>query len=272
LNLEALATRVEALERQARDLRRAVMPAHYVAMDAVEALLPDDRPLSCPVCERVTRRDRVEIRVDEDAFGGGRLERYICPSCGCGFGPTKVAAAPEALLSADYALLYQDYEEGDGTESERRAFDLIQLPRGLPVLNWGCGRWSRTIAELRADGHDAWGYEPSAMPASGPGDAAAFVVNCRDAISPAFGGVFSNNVIEHMTRPLDEFRYFHSILRPGSRMAHASPCHRWLYAFSRYHVFFPLGDSPRVLAERTGFRAAERREDGEFIAWVYERV
>lgn len=272
-----LAARVAALERQTRDLRRAVMPAYYAAVDAAEACLPPDRPLACPVCERVTPRDAAQIRVDHDVFGGGRLERYVCPGCGCGFGPTKVLAAPDALLSADYAMLYEDYDEADGTALERRAFALTGVAPGLPVLNWGCGRWSRAIAELRAEGHDAWGYEPTAGPSRRPGagEAAAVpshVVHSREAISPVFAAVFSNNVIEHMTRPLDEFRYLRSILRPGGRMAHASPCHRWLYAHSRFHVFFPLGDSPRVLAERTGFRAVERHEDGEFIAWVYERV
>ena len=263
---QALERRIASLERQARNLRRAVMPAHYVAMDAAEALLPPDRKLTCPVCERVSPRDRLEIRVAEDMFGGGRLERHICAGCGCGFGPTKVAGAPDALLSADYGLLYEDYAEGDGTRTERRAFDLLGHPRGVPVLNWGCGGWSRCIDELRAEGYDAWGYEPSAVNAS------PFVVSERGSISPVFGGLFSNNVIEHMVRPVEEFRYLHSILTPGSRMVHASPCHEWLYDVSRYHVFFPLGDSPRVLAERTGFRAVERFKDGEFIAWIYERV
>jgi hypothetical protein len=269
--IASLAGRVSSLELQARHLRSAVMPAHYLAMDAVEAMLPPDRPLDCPVCDRVTPRDRLEIRTDEDMFGGGRLERYICPACGCGFGPSKVTAAPDALLSADYALLYEDYKEGDGTRTERRAFDLLAHPRDLPALNWGCGRWSRTIPNLRAEGYDVWGYDPSAGPA-GPAEGSDFVVSHRGSISPVFGGAFSNNVIEHMVRPVEEFRFLHSILRPGGRMLHASPCHEWLYAQSRYHVFFPLGDAPRVLAERTGFRAVERHADGEFIAWVYERV
>ncbi|WP_426956860.1 methyltransferase domain-containing protein [Muricoccus radiodurans] len=263
----ALEARIASLERQARNLRAAVMPAHYVAMDAVEAGLPPDRPLTCPVCDRTAPRNSLEMRVDQDMFGGGRLERYVCAGCGCGFGPTKVAGAPEALLSADYALLYEDYAEGEGTATERRAFDLLDLPRGRPVLNWGCGRWSQVIARLRQEGWDAWGYEPSAPPADG-----SFVVGERGSIAPVFEGLFSNNVIEHMVRPVEEFRFLHSILRPGARMVHASPCHLWLYAVSRYHVFFPLGDSPRVLAERSGFRAVDRHADGEFIAWTYERI
>lgn len=263
---DPLEARLAAMERQLRDLRAAVMPAHWASLDRVEALLPPGRPLRCPVCERVAPRDSLEIRVDRDMFGGGRLERYICAGCGCGFGPTKVMEAPEALLNADYTLLYEDYRESDGTQSELRAFGMLGAFSG-PVLNWGCGRWSRSIPTLRAGGHDAWGYEPAAPPEDG-----SFIVGARGAISPVFGALFSNNVIEHMVDPLADFRFFHSVLRPGARMAHASPCHDWLYAHTRFHVFFPMGDSPRVLAERTGFRVLDQQREGEFICTVYERV
>ena len=261
-----LELRLAAVERQLHDLRAAVMPAHWAALDRVEALLPPDRPLRCPVCERMAPRDALEIRTDTDTFGGGRLERYVCAACGAGFGPTKIMEAPEAVLNADYTLLYEDYREADSTANELRAFRLMAAPAG-PCLNWGCGRWSASIPALRAEGHDAWGYEPAAPPEGSP-----FIVGQRAAISPVFTGIFSNNVIEHMVDPLAEFRFFHSILPPGGRMAHASPCHDWSYAFTRFHVLFPMGDSPRVLAERTGFRVTDQVRDGEFICTVYERL
>jgi len=75
-----------------------------------------------------------------------------------------------------------------------------------------------------------------------------------------------------MLRPVEEFRYFHSILVPGARMAHASPCYRYDYAYSRFHVIFLTGDSPHVLAERSGFRVIAREEEGEFVNCVFERV
>ncbi|MFH5924470.1 class I SAM-dependent methyltransferase [Roseomonas xinghualingensis] len=262
----SLEARLASMERQLKDLRATVMPAHWAALDRVDALLPQDRPLTCPLCERVAPRTSLEIRVDTDIFGGGRLERYVCAGCGCGFGPFKVMEAPEAVLNADYTLLYEDYRESSGTEPELRAFRLLG-PIGAPVLNWGCGRWSESIATLRAEGHDVWGYEPAAPPEDG-----SFIVGQRGAISPVFGSIFSNNVIEHMVDPVADFRFFHDVLRPGARMAHASPCHEWLYAFTRFHVFFPMGDSPHVLAERTGFRVVEQVRDGEFICYVYERI
>jgi 2-polyprenyl-3-methyl-5-hydroxy-6-metoxy-1,4-benzoquinol methylase len=98
-----------------------------------------------------------------------------------------------------------------------------------------------------------------------------FIATRRDAISAQFDGIFSNNVVEHMVRPVDEFRYFHSILAPGGRMAHASPCYHYRYSSTRFHVVFLTGNSPNVLAERTGFRVMAREEEGEFANVVYER-
>jgi hypothetical protein len=263
---DAFEMRLASMERQLRDLRGVVMPAYWSTLDRLEALLPPDRPLRCPVCERLAPRDSLDIRLDTDVFGGGRIERYICAGCGCGFGPTKVMEAPEPLLNADYTLLYEDYRESDGTGSELRAFRSLGPVSG-PVLNWGCGRWSRSIPSLRAEGVDVWGYEPAAPPEDG-----SFIVGTRGTISPVFGALFSNNVIEHMVDPVADFRFFHSVLRPGARMAHASPCHEWSYSYTRFHVFFPMGDSPRMLAERTGFRVVDRVQEGEFICTVYERV
>jgi hypothetical protein len=243
------------------------MPAYWQAMDAVEEQRGPDRQLACPICGWAARRGQCEPLVDTCTFGGGRLERFACADCGCIFGPPKVLEVSEALLRVDYALLYEDYSEADGTESELRAFRSLRPVAGGTYLDWGCGRWSRTVGELRAGGYDVWGFEPSAPPADG-----SFVVGERAAIAGRFDGLFSNNVIEHMLRPVEEFRFFHGILKQGARMAHASPCYRYAYAFTRFHTLFLTGDSPAALAERSGFRVVYREEDGEFINVVFERA
>ena len=75
-----------------------------------------------------------------------------------------------------------------------------------------------------------------------------------------------------MLRPVEEFRYFHSILKPGARMAHASPCYRYSYSDTRFHVVFLTGGSSEVLADRSGFRVVGRQEEDEFISVLFERV
>jgi hypothetical protein len=264
----ALERRLAALEDAARCARRFAVEGYWRTADRLDELTLPGKRLECPICGRAEAREALEARVDACMFGGGRLERYECPGCGCVFGPSKYLELDPELMRADYALLYLDYAEGDTTEAEVRAFRSLSPARDGLYLNWGCGRWNRTIAALLAEGYDVWGYEPSAPPELG----AAHVVGSRDAVTGPFRGIFSNNVIEHLVRPVEEFRFFHSRLVPGGRMAHASPCYRYAYANTRFHVVFLTGDAPHVLAERSGFRVAGREEDGEFMNCVFERL
>nr|WP_162003385.1 class I SAM-dependent methyltransferase [Microvirga tunisiensis] len=133
-------------------------------------------------------------------------------------------------------------------------------------VNWGCGAWNSTVDQLRANGWNVWGYEPSAETAS------QFVATAKAALPTAIAGIFSNNVIEHFVDPVAQFREFHAILPPGAKMAHSSPCYEYRYEFTRFHTYFPVGRSTEALAERTGFRVIDRVEDGEYINVVFERL
>jgi SAM-dependent methyltransferase len=171
---------------------------------------------------------------------------------------------PEPIVEADYRLLYQSYTEGDSTEQELRAFHALDPKPGGLYLNWGSGAWSTSVERLRAEGWDVWGYEPHAETSS------PFVVKTRGEVSARFDGVFSNNVIEHLRDPAAQFRAFQSVLKPGGRMAHASPCYDWRYPFTRFHVFFPMGRAPEALAARTGYRVVGREDDGDYRVRVFE--
>ncbi|WP_211854273.1 methyltransferase domain-containing protein [Plastoroseomonas hellenica] len=259
--------RLDQLESRQILLRESLIRAFWEQADRLDALTLPGRRLRCPICDREETRERLEKRIDQCQFGGGRLERYECQGCGGVFGPAKFLDLSPEMVSTDYRLLYDGYAEANSTASEIRAFRSLLPEAPGPYLNWGCGRWSDTIPTLRAEGHDVWGYEPAAPPVDG-----GFIVGDKGHISAQFAGIFSNNVIEHMLRPVEEFRYFHSILKPGGRMAHASPCYEYAYASTRFHVIFLTGDAPHVLAERTGFRVAGREQEGEFINCVFERV
>jgi hypothetical protein len=266
-SLEELEARLSRLEERHRLLRDIVVRSFWETIDRLDDASLACRHMTCPVCERTEPRSELMTRVDRCRFGGGRLERYVCPGCGCIYGPTKYTGLRTEMIEADYALLYESYAEADSTASEIRAFRSLGPRHRDLYLDWGCGRWSRTIPTLRAEGYDVWGYEPS-MPPEG----ADFVTSRREGISALFNGLFSNNVIEHMLRPVEEFRYFHSILVPRARMAHASPCYRYTYSDTRFHVVFLTGDSPEVLADRSGFHVVGREEEGEFINLVFERA
>lgn len=262
-----LSARMDRLERQSALTEGYFVAAFWNALDAAyETILPH-RPLRCIVCDRTGSRSAFGVLVDTCMFGGGRLERYRCPECECVFGPQKYLDLDEAFVNRDYRLLYSRYAESDSTPNEVRTFQSLAPVRGWPYLDWGCGgAWSRTIEQLRGEGWDVWGYEPSAEAAGN------FVVNQRGAISARFGGIFSNNVIEHFRDPVAQFRDFHSVLAEGGRMAHSSPCYEYAYSHTRFHTLFLLGRSPHVLAERTGFRVENRVQDGEYINLIFART
>jgi 2-polyprenyl-3-methyl-5-hydroxy-6-metoxy-1,4-benzoquinol methylase len=266
LEQDALKARFERLEAQVEMTERYFTEAFWTALDAAyEAVLPD-RVLACVVCGHEGRRDAFEIRVDRCVFGGGRLERYVCPDCDCVFGPQKYLDLDEAFVGRDYQVLYSRYAEGDSTDNEVRAFRALKPEAGGRYLDWGAGGgWNRSLATLRAEGWDVLGYEPNA------GNTDLTEVAVRDAIE-AYDGLFSNNVIEHFRDPIAQFQLFHKLLRSGGKMAHASPCYDYCYAYTRFHSVFLLGRAPFILAERTGFTVVDSERDGEYINYVFQRA
>ena len=262
--LAELEARIGRLEAREQALREWAVPAVWDALDRLDARTPAPERLTCLACAHDGPAEVFLPREDACVFGGGRLVRHECPACGCIFGPLKYLDTPQPLVAADYRLLYAHYSEGDSTEAEVRAFHALDPRPGGLYLNWGSGAWSGTVDRLRAEGWDVWGYEPHA-----PGDH-PFVVRNRGEVSAKFDGVFSNNVIEHLFDPAAAFRDFGTNLKPGGRMAHASPCYAYAYAYTRFHVFFPLGEAPAHLARRSGFRLVGAEDDGDFRVRVFE--
>jgi len=255
---EGLSAAIDRIEARQKAIKDFIVRGFWQLIDREE--FPETNfKITCIVCEHTAERHSLKHYVDRCRFGGGRLERYLCENCGCIFGPLKCLSLSPEFFSADYQLLYDSYAEADSTENEIRAFQSLEPERGKLYLNWGCGRWSRSIPVLRDEGYDVWGYEPCAAP-----EDARFIVSSRNQISAKFQGIFSNNVIEHMVSPVDDFRYFNQILIPGGKMAHATPCYQYRYAFTRFHVLFLLGESPKILAQRTGFHVESTESDGEF--------
>jgi len=261
-----LATRVERLEKQLLPAETYSVEAFWRTIDRIYSANGPSCEIGCIVCGYKDKRGGFKIHRSQCIFRGGELERYECPDCGCIFGALKYLDLDEAFVDLDYRLLYSRYAEGDSTSNEIRTFGSLRPEKRGLYLDWGCGgTWSRTIPQLRRDGWDVWGYEPSAE-ASGE-----FVVNQRNAIEAKFNGIFSNNVIEHFRDPVVQFHDFHSLLEPNGTMAHSSPCYEYSYEFTRFHTLFLLGKSPEILAERTGFQVADRVQDGEYINLVFSK-
>jgi hypothetical protein len=251
------------LEERLDALSSFATTSHWSILDALDDLTLPGRRIECPLCGHVATRDGYAIHTATCRFGGGRLERYGCPACDLVFGPLKVLDASEALLTADYRLLYETYREARPTASEMRAFRSTSPREGGLYLDWGCGAQSETIDVLREEGWDVWGYEPAVEPQS------PFIAPSRGGISARFAGIFSNNVIEHFRDPVAEFEAMASHLEPGGLMTHATPCYELLYTDTRFHTAFYLGRSVDVLARRTGLEVVGRERDGEYMSVTF---
>jgi len=79
-----------------------------------------------------------------------------------------------------------------------------------------------------------------------------------------FDGIFSNNALEHLRYPAHELSMMRALLNKGCKMSHATPCFEYLYEFSRFHLFFFLGRSRAILAEKAGLHIDDFVSDGEF--------
>lgn len=260
----ALRRDLAGLEQRLGHVSRFGVSAIWHAIDTIDAFTPPAR-LTCLACGIADETDAFALKEDQCIFGGGRLIRYGCPRCGCVFGPTKYLQLPEPIIDLDYTQLYAGYSEANSTEGEIRTFRALDPDKSGRYLNWGSGAWSAAIDQLRAEGYDVWGFEPNAA-VDHP-----HVFRSREQVTGLFDGIFSHNVIEHLLDPAKQFTEFSALLEPSGRMAHASPCYEWCYAFPRFHVFFPLGSAPEALAARTGYKVTRQIDDGDFRVRVFSR-
>jgi len=218
--------------------------------------------LSCPLCDYRGEVDKFGEFVTSCIFGGGELIRHQCPECDVIFGPKKMLRLSGAELSRDYEWHYQVFSEGDSTIQEVRAFHALTPERNGVYLNWGAGAWSKTVDVLRQDGWNVYGYEPhGSASTSGP-----YLISDKEQLSAMrFDGIFSNNLLEHLRYPVRELSMMRDLLKNGGRMSHATPCFEYLYEFTRFHLFFFLGRSRSILADKAGLRIDDFVSDGEFM-------
>ena len=233
------------------ELFRNDIRCRWQIVDALEPLLfPSDVSAACPVCGHVDSRSRYETKVSECIFGGGRLERYVCPDCGAIFGPLKMLKLSEMQLAEEYRQNYSVYSESDCTMLERKAFEALAPEKGKKYLNFGAGAWNRTTKELREAGYDVYDYEPYAPVASNP-----WVIRSFDELGKMrFDGIFSNDLIEHLGNPAETLSRMKELLNPGGAMVHCSGCYEYAFEYTRFHLVFLTGGSLDALCSKTGLR------------------
>lgn len=222
----------------------------------------------CPICEAKIDISGLKKFESYCKFGGGILMRYQCNHCQVLFGPIKMLNLTPEELSKEYEIHYSVFSEGDSSEAEIRAFNLLRPVKTGKYLNFGSGAWSKSTEHLRTLGYNVYNFEPT-MSASEQND---YTFNSYSALEGIhFDGIFSNNVLEHLRFPKDTFTKLSKILASKGRMVSATPCYDYLYEYTRFHLFFYLEDSYKKLFDERMFQEIEMIRDGEFIALVLEK-
>lgn len=242
-------------------MARQIMLSKWKLIDHLRAETekPDDM-LTCKICGTSQRRAEYEIRESECIFNGGVLTRYVCPGCGAVFGPTKFVDQGQKGIDEDYWVHYLGFSEGDSSYKEERAFRMLNPDKKKKYLNFGCGKWSGTLQKLREEGYNVYGYEPYAPEENNP-----YLITSREELGKyRFDGIFSNDVLEHFVDPVEELRFMKGLLADmGSKMAHCTACYTYKYEYTRFHTFFFLGDSVKVMADRAGLEIVSYVDDLE---------
>lgn len=233
--------------RIVNDLFRNEIRCRWQVVDALDPLLFSHKTVAkCPICGHSAAKGTYETKVSECIFGGGRLERYVCPDCGAIFGPLKMMALSEAQLAEEYKQSYSVYSESDCTMLEKMAFEALHPQKGKTYLNYGAGAWNKTTKELRDRGYDVYDFEPYAPVESNPW----VIRSMDDLVKMKFDGIFSNDLIEHLRNPVADLKSMKELLNRNGEMVHCSGCYEYAFEYTRFHLVFLTGNSLNVLSSK----------------------
>lgn len=197
--------------------------------------------MNCIVCKKSISGNE-NIITTKCAFNGETLHRYRCPSCSAIYGNKRMLE----LSSFDLEKEYKDHYSAHGPEVNNTSLEISLLkalsPKpGETYINWGAGAgWNETKAWATSNSYNLINYD---------------ILN-KESIKPC-SGIISNNFIEHIQDPIDEFSLMNSVLSEGDFMIHATPCWSYCVERTRFHVLFLEGTSLNVLCEKTGFIQVE---------------
>lgn len=259
------------MEKQFGATARQLMKIKWNLIDAeVRRVEKPEDILHCKICGYEAKRNSFATKEAECRFNGGKLIRYICPECGVIFGPTKFSVLTQDEINDDYTIHYVGFHEGDSTQKELDAFYMLKPDKNKIYLNYGCGSWSKSLDELHEKGFQVFGYEPYAPETDNP-----YIITDKDAIQKMrFDGIYSNDLIEHLINPVEDFTFMKGLLKDKcSWMSHSTSCYIYKHEVTRFHTHFFTGRSIEVLCEKSGMRVIERVNEvdtKDFICYVYE--
>jgi len=201
--------------------------------------------MKCYICNNDLDINNLKQFVSKCIFFKRELVRYKCNNCGVIFGPIDLIENKKELGNL-YNTLWKKYNPPSMTIAEVAVFDSLfnyNVSKNGMFLNYGAGRKDDTISTIRSNGYDCYGYDLFAQPRK-------FIFNNKDKLKDIkFDGIFSNNMIEHLQNPIEEFSFMLDILKPNGVIAHRTPCYSYCYEYSFAHLFFFTGKSLDIICD-----------------------
>jgi Methyltransferase domain len=230
-----------------RKAKRVATRIRWFYINIIDNISVRSEKLICPICNFQGFCYEFSVYESQCIFKGGKLVRHKCPSCGVIFGTQRMLALSEAELSKEYKSHYSCYDElGDSTEKEVEAFYLLNPQKNGTYLNFGCGRWNKTIEKMRSLGYDIYGFEPYSSITDNQ-----FIINDFDTLSSMeFDGIISNDLLEHLRYPDKALILMASLLKKEGSMVHRTPCFKYACERTRFHLYFFTGDSLREICHK----------------------
>ena len=234
-----------------QDILKFRISTQWAMRDFLEKIKPAPQSIRCPICGHKDANQSFKKFISRCVFGGGKLIRHECPSCGLIFGPQKFMTLSDNQISKEYRELYSYYDEADPSGLEERAFMRLRLNKEGIYLNYGSGKNINSIKKIRDQGYKLYGFEPFSEFRM----TEDYIITDIDRLKlMRFDGIFTNNVIEHFIDPIKEMLFLSGILKDGGMMAHSTACYEYAFEHTRFHVFFFTGKSLSVLCEKAGLK------------------
>jgi len=228
----------------------------------------------CKICDTELDLDKCQVFKSKCIANGSDLTRYKCTTCGVIFGTIPMITGTEEMIKNDYIALDKGgWKEPDLAMWETKTFMTLNPQKGhtFTYLNFGSGNTCSTIEKLRANGngYNIFGYEPYL-----PVDAKEIhVIRTKEELMKhKFDAIMSNNLIEHLQDPVNDFLFMKSLLKDKtSIMAHSTACYRYCYEFSRFHTFFFVDKSIEYLCNKTGLILSSLTAEGDYINGIFSQ-
>jgi len=206
--------------------------------------------MNCKICDFYNDDETMNKLQTNCSFTGESITRYKCNNCGVIYGDLQIINLSKQLLTEEYKNLYKSYKEADNTLFEIELFHSLKPNKTKIYMNWGSGT-NTTIAKMQEMGYNLLGYDIATQK----------IENIHNDINEikdnSLSGIISNNYIEHMQDPIEEFSLMNSKMKQNSIMIHATPCWKYCFERTKYHLFYLENKSLNVLCEKTGFEIIE---------------